>query len=35
MPWNYTLGMEEWGGVPEGGFPPKGVVAALPTTPME
>ena len=23
----------EWGGAPEGGFPPKGVVAALPTTP--
>ena len=25
--------MQEWGGAPEGGFPPKGVVAALPTTP--
>ena len=24
---------KEWGGAPEGGFPPKGVVAALPTTP--
>ena len=23
----------QWGGAPEGGFPPKGVVAALPTTP--